>query len=131
MVYLAGLQDHLQNVSPSSSRRGLLGLKEQVVAWDGKMQTIIVTGGAGFIGSNFARIALRKKDWRLVVIDKLTYAGSHLNLSEIADDPRYSFIHADIADQAAMTEAFERWHPEIDCEFRRRDACRSVHRRTS
>ena len=40
------------------------------------MQTVIVTGGAGFIGSNFARIALRKKDWRLVVIDKLTYAGS-------------------------------------------------------
>ena len=81
------------------------------------MQTIIVTGGAGFIGSNFARIALRKKDWRLIVIDKLTYAGSHLNLSEIADDPRYSFIHADIADQAAMTEAFERWHPEFVVNF--------------
>jgi len=81
------------------------------------METIVVTGGAGFIGSNFARIALKRNNWRLIVVDKLTYAGSQLNLSEIADEPRYSFIHADIADQAAMTETFERWHPEIIVNF--------------
>jgi dTDP-glucose 4,6-dehydratase len=81
------------------------------------MLTIIVTGGAGFIGSNFARLALSKKDWRVVVIDKLTYAGSPLNLREVADDPRYSFIHCDIGDQEAVTEALERWQPDLIVNF--------------
>ena len=71
------------------------------------MQTIIVTGGAGFIGSNFVRLALTKRNWRVIVIDKLTYAGSLLNLREVEDDSRYSFIQADIADQSAVTAAFE------------------------
>ena len=81
------------------------------------MQTIIVTGGAGFIGSNFVRLALSKRDWRVVVIDKLTYAGSHLNLRDVAGDSRYSFIHADIADQSAVGEAFERWQPDMIVNF--------------
>jgi len=81
------------------------------------MLTIIVTGGAGFIGSNFVRLALSKRDWRVVVVDKLTYAGNLLNLREVADDPRYSFIHADIGDQAAMTEAFDRWQPDFVVNF--------------
>jgi dTDP-glucose 4,6-dehydratase len=81
------------------------------------MQTIIVTGGAGFIGSNFVRLALGKRNWRLVVVDKLTYAGSLLNLRDVEDDSRYSFIRADIADQAALAAAFERWHPDIVVNF--------------
>jgi dTDP-glucose 4,6-dehydratase len=81
------------------------------------MLTIIVTGGAGFIGSNFVRLALSKKDWRVVVIDKLTYAGSPLNLREVADDPRYSFIHSDISDHEAVTEALERWQPDLIVNF--------------
>jgi dTDP-glucose 4,6-dehydratase len=81
------------------------------------MQTIIVTGGAGFIGSNFVRIALRKEHLRVVVIDKLTYAGNLLNLREAADDPRYTFIHADIADQSAMSAAVERWQPDVVVNF--------------
>jgi dTDP-glucose 4,6-dehydratase len=81
------------------------------------MQTIIVTGGAGFIGSNFVRLALSKRDWRVVVIDKLTYAGSHLNLRDVAGDARYSFIHADIADQSAVGEALERWQPDMIVNF--------------
>ncbi len=81
------------------------------------MQTIIVTGGAGFIGSNFVRLALSKRDWRVVVIDKLTYAGSPLNLRDVAGDPRYSFIHADIADQSAVGEALERWQPDMIVNF--------------
>jgi len=81
------------------------------------MQTIIVTGGAGFIGSNFVRLALAKRNWRLVVVDKLTYAGSLLNLREVEDDARYSFIHADIADQPAMAAAFERWQPDYVVNF--------------
>ena len=81
------------------------------------MQTILVTGGAGFIGSNFVRHTLGKRDWRVVVIDKLTYAGSLLNLRDVADDPRYSFIHADIADQPVVAEAFERWQPDMVVNF--------------
>lgn len=81
------------------------------------MLTIIVTGGAGFIGSNFVRLALSMRDWRVVVIDKLTYAGSPLNLREVEDDPRYSFIHADIADQEAVPEALERWQPDLIVNF--------------
>src|SRR5271168_3751399 len=82
-----------------------------------KMQTIVVTGGAGFIGSNFVRLAIRKKNWRLVVIDKLTYAGNLLNLCDIEHDPRFSFIQADIADQAAVAAAFGRWQPDIVVNF--------------
>lgn len=77
------------------------------------MQTVIVTGGAGFIGSNFVRLALSKRNWRLVVLDKLTYAGSLLNLRDVEDDPRYSFIQADIADQPTVAAAFERWQPDM------------------
>lgn len=77
------------------------------------MKTIVVTGGAGFIGSNFVRHALGRRNWRLVVIDKLTYAGSLLNLRDVEDDSRYSFVQADIADQAAVAAAFERWQPDI------------------
>lgn len=91
-------------------------LKEQLKA-RGEMQTIIVTGGAGFIGSNFVRLALSKKDWRVVVIDKLTYAGSLLNLRDIADHPRYSFMYADIADQSAVAAAFDRWQPDFVVNF--------------
>jgi dTDP-glucose 4,6-dehydratase len=81
------------------------------------MLTILVTGGAGFIGSNFVRLALGKRDWRVVVVDKLTYAGSLLNLREVEDDPRYSFVHADIGDKAAITEAFDRWQPDMVVNF--------------
>jgi len=81
------------------------------------MQTVIVTGGAGFIGSNFVRLALGKKNWRVVVIDKLTYAGSLLNLRDVEDDPRYSFVRADIADQTAIGASFERWQPDIVVNF--------------
>lgn len=82
-----------------------------------EMRTVFVTGGAGFIGSNFVRSALKQTNWRLIVIDKLTYAGSLLNLHDVEHDPRYSFVHADIADQAAVAEAFERWHPDIVVNF--------------
>ncbi len=66
------------------------------------MQTMIVTGGAGFIGSNFVRLALARTDARVVVVDRLTYAGNLLSLADIASDPRYTFVQADIADVAAM-----------------------------
>jgi dTDP-glucose 4,6-dehydratase len=64
--------------------------------------TVIVTGGAGFIGCNFVRLALARREWRVVVVDALTYAGHLANLADIAAHPRYTFVRADIADGAAM-----------------------------
>jgi dTDP-glucose 4,6-dehydratase len=58
---------------------------------------IVVTGGAGFIGSNFVHLLLRERpDASLVVVDKLTYAGSMENLREAGSNPRFSFVHMDI-----------------------------------
>jgi dTDP-glucose 4,6-dehydratase len=67
---------------------------------------VLVTGGAGFIGSNFIRFALRQRpDWHVVNFDALTYAGNLANLRDVEDDPRYSFIHADIRDREAVSAA--------------------------
>jgi dTDP-glucose 4,6-dehydratase len=72
------------------------------------MQNIMVTGGAGFIGSNFVRYMLDKyPDYRILVYDKLTYAGNLDNLLDVDDDPRYTFVQADICDAAAVTEAIQ------------------------
>ncbi len=65
------------------------------------MVEVLVTGGAGFIGSNFVRHALaRHPDWRVTTLDKLTYAGRRENLHDVIDDPRHVFVHGDIADAA-------------------------------
>src|SRR5450756_913043 len=65
----------------------------------GKMVEVLVTGGAGFIGSNFVRYALAAHpDWRVTTLDKLTYAGRMENLHDVMDDPRHSFVRGDIAD---------------------------------
>src|SRR5688572_5206273 len=69
-------------------------------------RTLLVTGGAGFIGSNFVRFALQQRPgWRIVNFDALTYAGNLANLRQIEKDPRYAFIHADIRDRAAVERA--------------------------
>jgi len=75
------------------------------------VDTWLVTGGAGFIGSNFVRVALAATDARIIVIDKLTYAGNLQNLSFAADNPRYSFIQADIAEREAMRTIFREHRP--------------------
>lgn len=79
------------------------------------MQNLLITGGAGFIGSNFVRYMLEKyPDYRLVVYDKLTYAGNLDNLKDVAERfaGRYAFIRGDIADAAKVDEVM-REH-EID-----------------
>ena len=69
---------------------------------------ILVTGGAGFIGSNFIRIALGSgKGYSIVNFDKLTYAGNLANLESVADNPRYTFIKGDICDPAAVEAAMQ------------------------
>src|SRR5215212_9932788 len=62
---------------------------------------VLVTGGAGFIGSNFVRYALQTHaDWHVTTLDKLTYAGRKENLHDVMDNPRHTFVHADILDAA-------------------------------
>src|SRR6185436_4600141 len=65
------------------------------------MVEVLVTGGAGFIGSNFVRHALETHpDWRVTTLDKLTYAGRLENLQDVVDHPRHTFVRGDIADPA-------------------------------
>ncbi|CAN5803662.1 hypothetical protein BH24ACT3_BH24ACT3_06750 [soil metagenome] len=66
---------------------------------------ILVTGGAGFIGSNYVRWALANTDDEITVYDALTYAGNRSTLKDVDDDPRYRFVHANICDPGALGEA--------------------------
>ncbi len=69
------------------------------------MQKILVTGGAGFIGSNYIRYLLRKRnDVAIINLDKLTYAGNLENLREFEQDPRYRFVHGDICDDHLVNQ---------------------------
>lgn len=69
---------------------------------------IVVTGGAGFIGSSFVRYVLRsRKDIDVVNFDLLTYAGNLRNVEAVAADPRYQFVRGDIADENQVTKLFE------------------------
>jgi dTDP-glucose 4,6-dehydratase len=72
------------------------------------MKTILVTGGAGFIGSNFVRLILdRHPDYRIINVDLLTYAGNLENLKDISDNPNYTFLKADIRDGYKINEIFD------------------------
>lgn len=75
------------------------------------METMVVTGGAGFIGANFVRMALHKTEARIVVVDKLTYAGHRESLEGLWDHPRLDFIQADIADAEEMTRVLDSFSP--------------------
>ena len=72
---------------------------------------MIVTGGAGFIGANFVRMALAQTDARIVVVDKLTYAGHRESLQDLWQDSRLQFVQADIADEAEMIKVVETYCP--------------------
>lgn len=72
------------------------------------MRTILVTGGAGFIGSNFIRYMLmRYPEYRMVNLDKLTYAGSLDNLRDVESNPRYVFVRGDICDAALVDRVMQ------------------------
>jgi dTDP-glucose 4,6-dehydratase len=81
------------------------------------MSVWIVTGGAGFIGSNFVRAALTASDAKIVVVDKLTYAGNTMSLRDVAEDPRFVFVEADIADRPAMDAVFSEHRPGLVVNF--------------
>jgi dTDP-glucose 4,6-dehydratase len=73
---------------------------------------ILVTGGAGFIGSNLVRHLIARTAHTIVNVDKLTYAGNLESLADVAGDPRHIFIHSDIADLRAMRDVFGQHHPD-------------------
>ena len=76
------------------------------------MKTLLVTGGAGFIGTNFIKNTLeRKSDWNIVNLDALTYAGNPSNLSDllISSDDRYSLVCGNICDQVFLEKVFKEW----------------------
>ena len=79
---------------------------------------ILVTGGAGFIGSAFARLTLGGSlASQVTVLDKLTYAGNLDNLAPVSADPRYKFVHGDICDKALVEELFAGMKPDAVIHF--------------
>ena len=75
------------------------------------MDTILVTGGAGFIGCNFVRLALSQTKFRVVVLDKLTYAGNLCSLESVAQNPRFAFMEGDISDRNCVDAIFRQHRP--------------------
>ena len=79
---------------------------------------ILVTGGAGFIGSSFVRYVLRTRpEVEIVNFDKLTYAGNLRNVEEVASDPRYAFVRGDIADAGDVAAVFQQHRPQAVVNF--------------
>ncbi|MFQ6676859.1 MAG: dTDP-glucose 4,6-dehydratase [Fidelibacterota bacterium] len=81
-------------------------------------RTFFITGGCGFIGTNFIHFLLNKnKSNKVINLDKLTYAGNLNNLADVEDDDRYSFIHGDICDQKTVQEIFNNFKPNVVVNF--------------
>jgi dTDP-glucose 4,6-dehydratase len=78
---------------------------------------IIVTGGAGFIGSNFVLQIMPERSVAVLNLDKLTYAGNLHNLESISTDPRYEFVQADIASRVELRALFQRFRPDAIVHF--------------
>jgi dTDP-glucose 4,6-dehydratase len=76
-------------------------------------KSVLITGGAGFIGSHVARLICHKyPDYLVVNLDKLTYAGNLMNVVDLEDKPNYRFVKADITDEKQIQEVFEKFRPD-------------------
>ena len=81
------------------------------------MQTVLVTGGAGFIGGCFVRQCIAEQACQVVNLDKLTYAGNLDSLRSVENDPRYRFVCGDIADRSAVDRVLEEYDPAAIVHF--------------
>src|SRR5712692_4423997 len=81
------------------------------------MNNVLVTGGCGFIGSHFVRLLLTRTAWRVINLDKLTYAGNLDNVQDIQAGTRYRFVKGDIGDRALVDELFQQEHPWVVINF--------------
>jgi dTDP-glucose 4,6-dehydratase len=77
------------------------------------MARVLVTGGAGFIGSALVRHLIDETDHHVLNLDKVTYAGNLSSLDSVAEDPRYAFVRADVCDSSAVRTALEQFRPDI------------------
>jgi dTDP-glucose 4,6-dehydratase len=91
----------------------MLGILNNHSHKNSRMKNIIITGGAGFIGSHVVRLFVNKYSaYRIINVDVLTYAGNLENLSDIEDAPNYVFERVDIVDAAAVDALFDKYQPE-------------------
>ncbi len=80
-------------------------------------KTIFITGGCGFIGSNFIRILIKKPEISIINLDALTYAGNHDSLFEAKDHPNYTFIHGNITDRGVLEQIYSSYTPHAVINF--------------
>ena len=100
-------------------------IKENFAFFDAKRlnnknlpKIVLITGGAGFIGSNFIRYLIRKyPDYKIINFDKLTYAGNLYNLEMIDNNPNYAFMRGDVSNQADVKNVFEQFNPDFVVHF--------------
>lgn len=78
---------------------------------------LLVTGGAGFIGSNFITEWFDSRDESILTLDALTYAGSKSNLIDVEHDPRHRFVEGSILDEALVADLFDRFRPRAVVHF--------------
>src|SRR5436309_8184242 len=81
------------------------------------MQTILVTGGAGFIGGCFVRQLLAEQNTRVINLDKLTYAGNLDSLATVIDDPLHIFVPGSIGDYKLVLRLLQTYHPTAIVNF--------------
>src|SRR5689334_22268196 len=82
-----------------------------------EIKPILVTVGAGFIGSNFVLDWIETESSPVINLDKLTYAGNPLTLASLEDNPRYTFVHGDICDGELVADLLERHRPRAIVHF--------------
>jgi dTDP-glucose 4,6-dehydratase len=83
-----------------------------------RLKTVLITGGCGFIGVNFVRLLLEtREDWRVINLDKLTYAGNLQSLQDVSENPGYHFVKGDICDRRLVEDLFAQYHIDTVVHF--------------